>query len=415
MRQPRFFLYAILASFASFALYACVGDAPTDSATTPTGDASTGNDGNATSDSPSTTGDGGNTTDADSDCPTGSAMCGSTCIPVTADSANCGRCAHECGTGAKCAASICQPMFVSGNQDGGGAVIDALTTDQTDDNAAAVAVHVVYSQAGIFQDNAAGANRLELSTGSITSKSIVVHGSTVYWLAPTNPGGANQTIYQSTIGTAAAQTVAGTMQAGSLGAIVYDATDSLIVGSYKTGSGTEFGAFKCAGGGAACASEVSFTGTLGKNVATDGASLFYADSDNDEMEVSALAGGSSTGYPLAGSAGPTLVRVYGTGASGHLFWSNAGTPTLWRSSLSVSAAKQIASPATAADAIAVDALNIYWTESATGTISYAPSSGSGSTTTYVTMGASADPMLMVADKQFLYFTWSTGVYRVALP
>ncbi|MEO7112815.1 MAG: hypothetical protein ABI183_20395, partial [Polyangiaceae bacterium] len=83
--------------------------------------------------------------------------------------------------------------------------------------------------------------------------------------------------------------------------------------------------------------------------------------------------------------------------------------------LALATKKQIATPANAAGAIALDAVNIYWTEAATGSVLYAPSSGSGTTTTYVTMGATATPMLLVADKQFLYFTHGTGIYRVALP
>lgn len=317
--------------------------------------------------------------------------------------------------------SACQAVFVSGLTDGGGGPITALATDETADNPAAVSTHVYYATNAVFQDNATGGNLKKLSVNPVKTNAIVVHGTTVYWSVPF-VGAGTQTVSQATVDGAGSETNLGSLStSGQVGGLVYDATDSLLVGACN--KGTTIASFTCTTGGAtACSFTWTINGVAGLDVATDGTSLFAPDSDNGAIEASTLNGQNAGNFPLgtAGS-GTNLLRVFGTGATGHLFWSNSGAPSLWRASLtgtgsfSLSTKKQIVTPATAAGGIAVDAANIYWTEAATGSVMYAPSSGSGTTTSYITMGASAQPMLLVADKQFLYFTFGTLIYRVALP
>lgn len=112
-----------------------------------------------------------------------------------------------------------------------------------------------------------------------------------------------------------------------------------------------------------------------------------------------------------GQMTPNLLRVNGM----HLYWSNSGSMTIWRSDLTGGTAMQIASTTAPATGLAADNVNVYWTDSTAGTINYAPIGGGGSTTAYVTQGMSSSPMRLVRDTQSLYWIQNSSIWRVALP
>jgi hypothetical protein len=66
--------------------------------------------------------------------------------------------------------------------------------------------------------------------------------------------------------------------------------------------------------------------------------------------------------------------------------------------------------------LVADGVNAYWTDSTSGTISYAPIGGVGTTTLYVNLnGSSMNPMRMVSDGVSLIWLYNNSIYRVALP
>ncbi len=412
MQLHRAFTFVCLIAL-PLAGYACVGDSAIPSGSDDAGVG--GNDGavgNTTDGSVFQSGnDAGQTADTGPAACDGGLMCGAACIAVSTSSANCGACGHDCGMGSICANGLCGPVLVTGTPDGG-AKITALSTDQPADNPKAQSTHIFWSVsgtgAGVYQDNVAGGNVIMLSANQ--SNSLSVHNTDVYWMTQ-NFGGAPQPMFKGSVGQAMTQIAYGTFNANFLQDLVFDPASSNMYGSYKA-STTTFGAFKCTGvPPATCSSMITYTGTVSGNVATDGTSLYVPDSDNNIIDKITLPGGSATQAALNQSS-PTLVRVDGT----FLYWSNSGTKTLFRETLAGGTPKQIASTTNPADGIAADAVNAYWTDGPTGIVSFAPIGGSGPTTQYVKMGgASSTPMLLVRDTKYLYFTYSSAIWRVALP
>jgi hypothetical protein len=403
MQGSRWTLGVVFAAMIA-ALYACVGDDPTPSnGGDSSNDAST--DGTASSDS-QVADDGG--AGVDSGCP--GLICDGTCIDITQSPTNCGRCNHACGAGSTCKASACQAVLVSTTLDGG-VPITALATDEPTDNPAAASAHVYFSQNGVFQDNVTGGNLIKLSKTAVSSASIAVNASTVYWFGPPPAGVPGLPILRGTVGTAASETSEGSVT-GTPGALLYAGS---LVGSYT--KGPNYGFLTCDSTPSCTESgEWSLAGVAGLNMATDGTTIFTADSDNGAIEGSTPSGTNSANHSLgAAGSGTNLLRVLGTGTTGRIYWSNSVNPSLWRAPLDLSTPKQIATPDSAASGMDVDASNVYWAEPASGTIKYAPAAGSGTTTTYVTMSATTNPMLLVRDTTYLYFTHDASVYRVALP
>lgn len=421
MKYARPFLL-LLAAGASITFFACVGDSATDTSGVDSGGASDAaqSDGNSSAQDSATSTDGGGA-DAGGGCDGGQQMCGATCVDVSSESTSCGRCGHDCGAGAKCTKGVCQPVIVTTGPNGSGA-ITALTTDQAEDNPTGVATQVFWgitgASAGIYQDSVGGGNLIQLSNPSslpanFSCGSIAVHGSAVYWPIQ-DPGAGNPKIYKSTAGTATTQVVAGSMSStASLNALLWDTGGNQLVGSYVPGSpANSYGVFKCKADGSACTSIVVFGGAPSLNMATDGADAFVADGTNNKMLIVTLANGSTTTPSLSPlGAAPNLVRSNGN----FLFWSNSGSGTIARADNHANAPMQVASPANAADGLAADSVNVYWTDTATGTVFYAPAGGGGSTTPYVVLGKSTSPMRLVRDKASLFFVHGSSIYRVALP
>lgn len=374
--------------------YACVGDSPV----TPPADASASDtsSGDALPD------------DAGGGCDAGATSCSGVCVSLASDALNCGRCDHDCGPGASCTSGVCQPVLVTSKA--AGAV--TLATEATPDNPSTLATHVFWgvpsgSGAGAFQDNVGGGNQITLSAGAPASD-IAVHGTNVYWAYLSLITG-GLTIYRGNVDGAGSQTPAGAAaSAGPSYGIVLDPSGSSLFGTYTKGA--NYVVYKCALTNTPCTTVTSFSGTPALNVATDGTSVFVAGQDSGTISAVGIAS-SNVSVIVNGQATPNLLRVDGT----HLYWSNAGTMTLWRSTLSGGQPKQIASTTAPADGLAADAVNVYWTDSAAGTVSYAPIGGSGPTTVYVTQGTSASPMRLVRDSKSLYWISGSSIYRVALP
>jgi hypothetical protein len=140
--------------------------------------------------------------------------------------------------------------------------------------------------------------------------------------------------------------------------------------------------------------------------------VFLADQNSGVINTIDMVGGNAAPVVPAAAGTPNLLRVDGT----YLFWSYSGTKTIMRADLNGSSNMQIAnSGATAADGLAADAVNVYWTNSAAGTVSYAPIGGGGSTTMYVMQSPSASPMRLVRDTRSLFWINGNSIWRVALP
>lgn len=340
----------------------------------------------------------------------GGMLCSNACVDTTTDPKNCGRCAHDCALG-QCEAGVCQPALVANAIDAG--VITSVTTDQSDDNPASAAQHVFWSVTGVgggvFQDNTIGGNTITLSTSTaVALTNVVVNQTTAYWFIA-NFGGPQQPVLKAQVGSAGSQASLGTMNGNAIQSILYEPTSQYVWGSYAA-NGTTHGAFKCAPGtGVVCTSVTTVTGQPGGDVATDGTHMYFCDPNNGIIEQVAFTGSVSTF--LNGQATPNLLRVDGTS----LYWFNSGTKTVERTILPSATPKQLASTTSAANALAADSVNVYWTESASGTINFAPITGGGPNAAYVTMGATANPMHLVRDTRFLYFSHGSSIYRVALP
>jgi hypothetical protein len=268
------------------------------------------------------------------------------------------------------------------------------------------------SSTGAYQDNVTGGNVIQLGTSAIGSNSIAVHNAAVYWPV-VMPGNGAYSVQQGTVGTATTQTAAGSSSAGgasTVTGILYDAVGNAIFGGYNTGSG--YGLYRCPlTGTPGCASVISFGGVSAKNIATDGVTYVYMADQSGVIEQVTLAAPYNASSLFVSQATPTLLRVDGT----HLYWVNSGSKTIWRSTLAGASSGQIASTTDAADGLAADSVYVYWTDSAAGTVNYAPIGGGGPATPYVTQSASTTPMLLVRDSKSLYWTNSGSIYRVALP
>lgn len=416
-RRLAFVVFCILGAALA---WACVGDDPAPGGSPETNDSGASSSGttssSGTGSSSGTTSSSGGSSGTDaSGCATG-IMCDGTCVDDKTDKKNCGRCTHDCGSG-DCAAGVCKQVLLAGDSMAdGGTVVTSIATDQTSDNPKALAQRVFWSVSGtgngVFQDTVQGGNTVKLSTSAIGSTTVVVDSSTVYWFGQ-NFGGPPQPVLKGTVNSAGSQTGVSTMNANFLNAITYDAANKNIVGSYKASS-TTFGAFKCGptNGTVTCgALGATFTGAVGGNVAIDAANIYYLAPADGLIIRDALSGGNSGAYSTT-EASPVLVRVDGM----NLFWANSGDKKINRSSLgSKGAVTPLATAANEPSGLAADAVNVYWTDSTLGTVNYAPRTGSGPNSTYVTLGPSSSPMRLVRDTGFLYFSHNGGIYRVALP
>jgi hypothetical protein len=305
-------------------------------------------------------------------------------------------------------------VLVAGDPDGD-AVITSLTTDQSDDDPQGLAQRIFWSVAGVgggvFQDNAIGGNTVTLSTSSAAARTnVVVHQAGVFWFSQ-NPASAAQPVFRGQVNVAASQVLVGTIDGPHIQSILIDPVNQKVLGSYASGA-TNLGTFQCPAAGGTCTTlGAGYSGQPGGNIATDGTNIYFADPDNGLILRTTLNGGSSGSYATA-QATPNLIRVHGDS----VYWSNSGTKTIQRSTTgSAQTPKQMASTPSAADALAADAVNVYWTESATGTLAYAPITGAGPNTPYVTLGPSAVPMRLARDTAFLYFSHKGAIYRVAVP
>jgi hypothetical protein len=403
--------------FAAALAWACVGDDPTGSVVAPdSGTVDTG--GGSSSGGSSGTPDSGDPDSNGATCPNG-IMCDGTCVNQTTDKKNCGRCAHDCGNG-DCAAGVCKHVLVAGDANAdGGTQITSIATDQTDDDPKGPAQRVFWTvgggSGGIFQDNVVGGNTVKLSTTGVSSRAnVVVNGATVYSFSQ-NFGGPPQPVLKATVNVAGSQSGLGTIDGPHIQAITFDAANKNVIGAYKTSS-TAMGGFKCGpvDGTVVCGVlGAGFTGEPTGNVATDGTNLYYLDGNTGAIYRTTAANGGSSGAYKTGEAGPVLIRIDGA----HLFWANSADKKIQRSNKGDNAGTitPLATTANAATGLAADALNVYWTDPVLGTVNFAPRTGTGPNTPYVTLGASSSPMRLVRDVGFLYFTHNGGIYRVALP
>ncbi len=386
---------------------ACVGD---DSANVPDASGSDGG-GDADATTADANGDGANG-DGGLSCD-GGALCNGTCVDTSSDPVNCGRCAHDCGKG-QCSAGVCQAVLMAGDPDGGD-TITSIATEQPADSPTVMAQHVFWSMTGlsggVFQDNVTGGNTVKLSTNGVTGLStVVVNQGNVYWYVM-NPGGPPQPLLKAQVGSAGSQAAFATENGGVLQSMLYDPGSHYLYGNYQLNV-TTLGAFKCGPdtGSPTCSTVITYTGTTAGNVATDGTRMYFCDIDNGAIDWTTFT--NSSGTYIQGQATPNALRVDGN----YVYWFNSGTKTVVRATINGPTPKQLAAPSNAVDALAADAVNVYFTEHATGNLSYAPITGAGPTTPYVTnLGPSSTPMRLVRDTAFLYFSHNTGIYRVALP
>jgi hypothetical protein len=354
--------------------------------------------------------DGGNRGDA---C---TSTCNSVCVDTDVDPKNCGRCGHDCGNG-KCAGGVCQPVLIAGDANGS-ADITSIATDQALDNPKGLATQVLWSvtNAGVFQDSVTGGNTIPLSTDTSDRTHIVVDQNDVFWFDYIF-GISSQPILKTPLSTAGTQSRAGTMNCHHLYSLNFDSKSQNLFGTYIVGA-SKFGVFKCArGNDVTCTSVADYDGEPGENIASDGNYLYFT-LINDPLKRTpgivlrlAMDGSSSETYAL-NQADANLVRVEGA----NVFWNVPPLKTIRRGPLGTAPTPQdVAVTPDAIDALAADSTNVYWTESATGTLRYAPITGAGPNTAYVTLGASPTPMRLVRDTGFLYFSHKGGIYRVALP
>jgi len=341
-------------------------------------------------------------------------VCNGTCVTTDNDPANCGRCSHSCGTG-QCSSGVCQPTLIDGDPNGdGGTIITSLTTEQGDDNPQGPAQHIFWGETGtaggVFQDNVLGGNMIKLSTSGVAaSTNVVASGSSVFWFS-LNLGGPPQPILEGQVSTANSQTAFSTVNGSAIQSIMFDATNAAVAGSL-TVNGTQFAFFKCPVSTKTC-TLYTFSGTLQGNVATDGTKIYVADSGDGIIDDMTLGAGSNESDIVQNQATPTLLRIDGT----FIHWFDSGTKAIERQSLTGSTAKQLATTADAITGLAADPVNVYWTDPTAGVLSYAPITGSGPNTAYVSsLGPSSSPMRLVRDSAFLYFTHNAAIYRVALP
>lgn len=399
---------------AAAAIYACVGDSSSDDTSSTDGGANEGSSSFETG-AGDDTGGGDAGGDANGGACDGGTICSTQCTDTRFDTRNCGRCGHDCGTGS-CSNSVCQPVLIAGDADGG-AIITSIATDQTDDNPKGLATHVFWSVTGtgggIFQANVTGSAPIQLSTSAgVARTNVVVNQTDVYWFGQ-NFGGPPQPILKSKVDTSMSQASVGTMNGAFIQSILFDPVAHNVLGSYAA-NGTNHGVFSCGpDGGVTCTSLITFSGQPGGNVATDGTHVYFCD-PGDGLVLEVTLNGGSAGTYVQSQDTPNLLRVDGN----NVYWSNSATKKLLRGPTgSVTTPKPLTTTANAAEGLAADAVNVYWTESATGTVNFAPVAGTGSgpNTPYVILGPSTQPMHLVRDTGFLYFTHKGGIYRVALP
>jgi hypothetical protein len=323
-------------------------------------------------------------------------VCSNACVDVKSDVHNCGRCGHDCQGGA-CQAGICQALALAQASPG-----NDIATD---------GAHVYWvSRAGsaLYQVDVNGQNFMTLGPSASSPFNVITGGGYVYWttvnlgsgavaINQTKPGNPNSTMILASF--TGVQSQAG---------IAYDVTDTAVWLNYNNFMG--YGVEECSIPSALCSVATSFAGTATDNMATDGTSfVYFGDKVGGVIEQATLPGANVS--PVTSSASAPNLLAY---SSGTLYWADSGSSTLWRYNAALGPPMNIGSTGSPVDGLAADATNIYWGQSASGTLSYAPNTG-GSAVTYVQGTAGTTPMRMARDGVALYYLQGNGAYKVALP
>jgi hypothetical protein len=318
-------------------------------------------------------------TTQDSGCMPGFASCGGSCMPVTNDPGNCGRCGHGCQGGA-CEGGVCQPFSIAKpggtpecivvhggalywlNNNGPDGMILTAAAD-SGPNAAYSAV-VPFLDAGIglclavddtsvywtFGDTVmsaplAGSGLTTLAAGQVSSWGIAVNAAGVYWTDYVTAGG----VYEVPLDGGTITTLASSNNAGDL------AIDDTTAYWAASGSGT---IMKVALDGGPPVTVFGAPGPFG--VAVDSTSVYWTASSAVPSGVFSM--------PLSGGVSPTTlasenatgIAVDGTG----VYWTDYGTGndgTVKMRPLDGGPQVPLATSQRNPKCIVVDSTSVYWT------------------------------------------------------
>jgi hypothetical protein len=338
-------------------------------------------------------------------CGPGDIMCAGMCVATASDMHNCGRCAHDC-LGGQCSAGVCSPQTIISAPGAADLALDATHLFWISPTGAAM---------GVFQVNLTGGNVTPLSTTSAYGAHIVVHGTSVYW-SWANPGNGAVQLFSATVGVANAQTALSSAGAyGSANGMIYNTVTNTVWIGVNAGTASGYGVLNCPLTSGACTVVTSFgSGRVSWNLVTDGNNAYFGDQMGGVIEQAALQTGDI--FELVSAEATPDVFAMTVLSNALLYWGDDGSMTIRRMTPGGSNPTTVANTAHPVDGLVADGVNAYWTDSASGTLSYAPIGGAGTTTLYVNQsGASMNPMRMVSDGVSLIWLFNNSIYRVAFP
>ena len=326
------------------------------------------------------------------DCAMGGCTClGTVCSGVCAETQTDG---HNCGAcghdcgGQACQAGQCQPATLASSLSKPWGI--ALS-----------ATHVYWTNTGdgtvMTVPIAGGVAATVLASGQSNPMSIAVDATNVYWAAT---GGG--TVMKCALGGCAGTPTALASALSSPWGIAVDAANA-----YWTAGGA---VSRIALTAATAASAVGSESKTAYPIAVDATSAYWADSVGAVFKC-ALAGCGSSPTTLSGSVfvGPADGLALD---AGNVYWTNSGIGTVNKIAKTGSTSTVLALTQSSPMAIAVDATNVYWANNGDGTIMKIPLGGGTATT--VASGQSG-PAGLVVDATYVYWTNQTGgtVMRVA--
>jgi hypothetical protein len=318
-----------------------------------------------------------------SDC----TMCGGACVDLTTSVANCGSCGHVCGCGStSCTDGVCDAHVLAPSQ---GAPV-------------AIALHAGTLYWGNDADRTvstvpiAGGSPSVLYPGRTAVRGFAFDDTRVYFTR-----NVFNIVEAGLLDGSSSGNFTNQQEPGATG-IASNAS-----AAYWTNGGSGAIRTRSLGAPAASGGTTLISGQLHPDgIALDATALYWAnhDASNGEIVKMPIAGGPST--PVAsGRANPHSVVV----ASGYVYWTEQGDGTPNTGSVQrapVDSDGDAGAITTFADhqpmpsAIAVDASNVYWTDSVAGRIMRAPLSGGAALPVGIN---EATPMGLVVTPTCLYF------------
>jgi hypothetical protein len=308
-------------------------------------------------------------------------VCGGSCIDPKTDGHNCGACGHDC-QGASCQAGACQPTALASNLSSPwGIAVGGGNVYWTN-----VGDGTVMTLPAI-----GGGTPTTLATAQSTPRSIALDAANAYWVDSDPTMGM---VMQCALGGCGGAPVAIVSGQGAPWGVAVDATSVY----WTAGSAVERSLFADAG-----AVPVGTDAKTAYPIAVDGVCAYWADSVGSVLKCAV--GGCSSPTALWSSPLP-IAAAYGLAIdAGNVYWTNSATGTVSVVSKSGTGMTVLAAGQKSPFGIAVDATNVYWANNGDGTLMKVALRGGAAV---VMASGQSGPTGVAVDAADVYWTNQTG-------